>query len=194
MRCRHQAPAGARGTDGARTSGRTGRRTGTVRRTRAGVGAAAVAVAAVLTLAGCGSGDGDNDAKKTPGVTATPSGQPSGASAGVTTGATPTTGASASDTPSGDSGQGVEGVWLATAGGSKVQLVLGKGKAGLTSTSLCGGTYTGTDTIGIILTCMDGNKKRNAGHGELSADGRMLTVRWSGGETDTFSRTGLPSS
>jgi len=40
---------------------------------------------------------------------------------------------------------------------------------------------------------VDGNKDRTSGHGTLTADGKTLTVQWSGGLTDTFSRTGLPS-
>ncbi|WP_069463779.1 hypothetical protein [Actinacidiphila rubida] len=82
---------------------------------------------------------------------------------------------------------------MATQGGTKVQLVLGKGTAGLTSTSLCGGSYTGEDAIALTLTCMDGNKQRTSGHGTLAADGKTLTVQWTGGLTDSFTRTGLPS-
>lgn len=114
---------------------------------------------------------------------------------------TPATGGSASPLQSSgtggastDSTQTVEGVWLAMKDSAKVQLVLGKGKAGLTSTHLCGGVYTGHSVISLILTCMDGDKDRTSGQGVLAADGMTLTVQWSDGLTDTFSRTGLPSS
>jgi len=97
-----------------------------------------------------------------------------------------------------DSTESVEGVWLATADGAKVQLVLGKGKASLTSSHLCGGVYKGTgigdDNLRLTLTCMDGDKERAKGTGRLSSDGRSLTVEWDAGPTDAFSRTGLPSS
>lgn len=155
-------------------------------RTFTGAGFTAVAAAGALTLSGC-SGNGDQ-AKKEPTRSATASAaRPS---------ATPSTGSasdSASPTDSGGVNQGVGGVWLAMQGTTKVQLVLGEGKAALTSTSLCGGTYTEHDGIGLILACMDGNKDRTVGHGDLSADGKTLTVKWSGGITDTFTRTGLPS-
>jgi hypothetical protein len=148
-----------------------------------------VAVVAALALGGCSSGGG-SETKQTPsadGQSATVAGT---AGAVATSGPTP----SGSGTGSSDPTQTVDGVWLTTQGGTKVQLVLGKGKAGLTSTSLCGGGYTDRDGIGLYLTCMDGNKERTSGHGVLAADGKTLTVTWSGGLTDTFSRTGLPSS
>jgi hypothetical protein len=158
-----------------------------------------LAVAAGLALSGCGSGGGHSDADKTPTASVTGSGPattpptPSGSTAATATDGptgTPT------DSPSDGSAAGdhsVQGVWLATAGGTKVQLVLGQGKAGLTSTSLCGGTYTEHGGLGLNLTCMDGSKERTTGHGTLAADGRTLTVQWTDGPTDTFSRTGLPS-
>lgn len=131
--------------------------------------------------------------------------------AGTTATAKPTAPAAGSSTPSGgssgspsqssgaggastDSTQSVEGVWLAMKDGTKVQLVLGKGKAGLTSTHLCGGVYTGHGPINVILTCMDGDKDRTSGQGVLAPDGTTLTVQWSDGLTDVFSRTGLPTS
>jgi hypothetical protein len=158
---------------------------------------AAAAVVAGLALGGCSSGSGGNDAGKTPSATVTGSGQTStGGTGGNPTTTTTTTlspTATATQTTPGDD-HSVEGVWLATQGGTKIQLVLGKGKAGLTSTSLCGGTYTEHDGLGLDMTCMDGNKDRTSGHGVLAADGKTLTVKWSGGLTDTFSRTGLPSS
>jgi hypothetical protein len=175
----------------------------------------AAAVVAVLLLGGCGS-DGSDDAQPT--STAAPttgaglpgpddptaSGTSAPSTAATDTAGTGTSTASASTSASDDGGAStdstgsVEGVWLATAGGAKVQLVLGKGKAGLTSTHLCGGGYSGTgvggDNLRLTLTCMDGDKKRTKGTGQLSTDGRSLTVEWTGGPTDTFSRTGLPSS
>lgn len=154
------------------------------RRTFTGAGIAAVAVAAALALSGCSS-DSGNDGKKEP--TASVTGQPTAAptKAKATTTATVTS--------TGDSTQSVEGVWLAAQGANKVQLVLGKGQAGLTSTHLCGGTYTDKDGIGLKLTCMDGDKERTSGVGVMAADGKTLTVQWADGPTDTFSRTGLPS-
>ncbi|MBY8876677.1 hypothetical protein [Actinacidiphila acidipaludis] len=152
-------------------------------RTYTATGIAAAAVAAALTLSGCSSDSGGQSAKS-------PS---AGAPA---TGSTPSSAAPATaptSTASGDTSHGIEGVWLATQDGTKVQLVLGKGHAGLTSTSLCGGSYTDKNGIGLTLTCMDGNKQRTSGHGTLASDGNTLTVQWSGGLTDTFSRTGLPS-
>jgi hypothetical protein len=95
---------------------------------------------------------------------------------------------------SGDPTQGVEGVWIAAQGAAKVQLVLGKGEAGLTSTHLCGGTYTDRKDIVLTLTCMDGDKERISGQGVMAGDGKTLTVQWTGGVTDVFARTGLPSS
>ncbi|MEE4545446.1 hypothetical protein V2S66_26190 [Streptomyces sp. V4-01] len=165
------------------------------------MGIAAVAVVAGLALGACSSGSG-GDAEKTPTPGATGSGQasatdsggtPATTSASPTVTATVTAGATATSTTPGDD-HSVEGVWLATQDGTKVQLVLGKGKAGLTSTSLCGGSYTEHNGLGLDLTCMDGNKDRTSGHGELAADGKTLTVSWTGGLTDTFARTGLPSS
>ncbi|MBD0734657.1 hypothetical protein BGM09_17330 [Streptomyces sp. CBMA29] len=153
-----------------------------------------MAVVTALAASGCGGGGG-NEAKKAPPASASASatGAP-GTAASVS--AEP--GASGSPTASsgvgGDSTQGVEGVWLATQGPTKVQLVLGKGKAGLTSSHLCGGTYTDRGGLDLTLTCMDGDKERTSGHGELTGDGKTLTVRWTGGPTDIFSRTGLPSS
>jgi hypothetical protein len=167
-------------------------------RTRTRVGVAAVAVAAGLALGACSSGSGGNDAEKTPTPGVTGSGPASATVSGSTPAATavsPTASATATATSTvpGDD-HSVEGVWLATQGGTKVQLVLGKGKAGLTSTSLCGGSYTDHNGLGLDLTCMDGNKERTSGHGVLAADGKTLTVTWTGGLTDTFARTGLPSS
>lgn len=152
-----------------------------------GAGIAAAAVVAVLALGGCSSGD--DTAQPTADASATPSGT-AGPSASSTASGT----ATATSTPSGDSTQDVGGVWLATEDGSKVQLVLGKGTAGLTSTSLCGGSYTEKDGVDLTLTCVDGNKDRTTGHGVMSADGKILTVQWTDGPTDVFSRTGLPSS
>jgi hypothetical protein len=169
-------------------------------RTFTGAGLAAVAVAAVLTLSGC-SGDSDDNGTEQPSAgtsasaaggqhsaTASPSGTPTdSASASASGSATP------SSTASGDETKSAAGVWLSTQGGAKVQLVLGEGKAGLTSTHLCGGTYTGQDTINLTMTCMDGDRERTTGQGELAADGKTLVVEWKDGPTDTFSRTGLPS-
>ncbi|MDX6355041.1 MAG: hypothetical protein QOF98_1944 [Streptomyces sp.] len=153
-----------------------------------GAGIAAAAVAAVLALGGCSS-SGDDTTQPTADVSATASGT-AGSSASSTASGTDT----ATSTASGDSTQDVGGVWLATEDGDKVQLVLGKGTAGLTSTSLCGGSYTEKDDVDLTLTCVDGNKDRTTGHGVMSADGKTLTVQWTDGPTDVFSRTGLPSS
>lgn len=163
-----------------------------LRRTFTGTGIAAVAAVAALALSGCSSG-GDNEGKKTPTASTSASGQPTDASGTPTT---PSTSGTQSSSPgaTGDPTQGVEGVWIAAQGSAKVQLVLGKGEAGLTSTHLCGGTYTDRDGVGLTLTCMDGDKERTSGRGVLGADGKTLTVQWTGGVTDTFSRTGLPSS
>jgi hypothetical protein len=154
-----------------------------------------VAVAAVLALSSCGSGD--NDGKKQPTVSTSVSatgGQesPSTTSAAPEPTATATTPVDSAAT--GDATQTVEGVWLATQGTTKVQLVLGKGKAALTSTHLCGGGYTDQDGVAITLTCMDGDTERTTGRGVLAADGKTLTVQWTDGPTDVFARTGLPSS
>ncbi|HEY5836227.1 hypothetical protein [Streptomyces sp.] len=158
-------------------------------RTFAGAGIATVAVAAVLALSGCGS-DSAHDEKKqlTPSPTASgqqPSPTPSPSGAAVATTSAPA--------ETGDPTQSAEGVWLAVHGSTKIQLALGKGKAALTSTHLCGGSYTDQDGIALLLTCMDGDKERTSGRGVLAADGKTLTVRWAGNLTDTFSRTGLPS-
>lgn len=175
-------------------TGCTGR---TYRAACAGAGIAAAVVAATLALSGCGS-DSGKEAKKQPPASVAATVR---TTAPTTAGSTPTAGASPSASGSDgtggastDSTQSVEGVWLAMEDGNKVQLVLGKGKAGLTSTHLCGGTYTDKDGVGIVLTCMDGDKERTSGHGVMAADGKTLTVQWSDGITDTFSRTGLPSS
>lgn len=155
-----------------------------------------MAVAAVLALSSCSGGD--NDGKKQPTASTTVSATGTQPSAPASTSAatqptdTPTTPVQSAG--SGDAAQTVEGVWLATQGTAKVQLVLGKGKAGLTSTHLCGGGYTGKDAIALTLTCMDGDTERTTGHGALAPDGKTLTVQWTGGPTDVFSRTGLPSS
>lgn len=155
--------------------------------TPAGALAASAAVAAVLALSGCSSGNGDA-VQPTADASATPSGTAGSTASAVASGTD-----AATSTASGDSPQGIEGVWLATEDGTKVQLVLGKGTAGLTSTSLCGGSYTGQDSVDLKLTCVDGNKDRTTGSGVLSADGKTLTVQWTSGPTDVFARTGLPS-
>ena len=164
-------------------------------RTHTAAGIVAAAVAAALALSGCSS-DSDSHGKKSPSAgpsaTTAPSATDQPTSSATPSGAAPAT--ASTPTPSGGDAHSIEGVWLATQGGTKVQLVLGKGTAGLTSTSLCGGTYTDKNGIGLTLTCMDGNKDRTSGHGTLAADGKTLTVQWTGGITDTFSRTGLPSS
>ncbi|MEW2520119.1 hypothetical protein [Actinacidiphila alni] len=166
-----------------------------LRRTSTAAGIATVAVVGALTLSGC-SGGGDDEGKKAPPTTgASASGGPNAASSTSTapTASGSTTASPGSTDSTGAPTEGVEGVWLATEGAAKVQLVLGKGKAGLTSTHLCAGTYTDKDGVGLILTCMDGDKERTSGHGVLAGDGKTLTVQWTGGPTDTFSRTGLPS-
>jgi len=149
-----------------------------------------------MTLGGCSGGSGD-DATKQPTAQATAtsgvtSSTAATASAGTTDGTQTATSATGGEST--DSTRSVEGIWLAMEDGNKVQLVLGKGKAGLTSTHLCGGGYTEHDGVSIVLTCMDGDKERTSGHGVLGADGKTLIVKWSNGPTDTFSRTGLPSS
>ncbi|WP_405582731.1 hypothetical protein [Streptomyces sp. NBC_01190] len=163
-----------------------------------------MAVAAVLTLSGCG-GDNNGDRAQQPTAIASDSARPTGTAqpSGSARGASPspspsptttTPSPTGSDTPSAVPTTGVEGVWLATSGGTKVQLVLGSdGKAGLTSTHLCGGAFTDKNGIGLTMTCMDGDKERTSGHGVLATDGKTLTVKWTNGPTDTFSRTGLPS-
>jgi len=151
--------------------------------------AASAAVVAVLALSGCSGDSGGDAVQPTADASATPSGM-----AGSTAPATGTDAATSTSTAGGDSTQGVEGIWLATEDGTKVQLVLGDGTAGLTSTSLCGGSYTDQDGLDLELTCVDGNKDRTTGTGVLSADDKTLTVQWTNGPTDVFSRTGLPSS
>ena len=163
-----------------------------------GAGTVVLAVAVALAVSGCG-GHSDHNGKKQP--TASVTGVPTAAPAQTgTAAATGTDAATATSTATGtgsaspdESTQGVGGVWLATQGSAKVQLVLGNGEAGLTSTSLCGGSYSEKGGISLKLTCMDGNKDRINGRGVLAADGRTLTVQWAGGPTDTFTRTGLPS-
>ncbi|WP_052397178.1 hypothetical protein [Streptomyces sp. NRRL F-5123] len=165
---------------------------------RAGI--AAAAVAAALALGGCGSGGGKDDA------TATATGQPDSPSASPSASASvqPATSTAPAPTASptnsaqtagadGGATDTVEGVWLAAEGATKVQLVLGAGKAGLTSAHLCGGGYTGKEAIALTLTCMDGDTERTTGRGQLAADGKTLTVTWTNGPTDVFARTGLPS-
>ncbi|MFI0895837.1 hypothetical protein [Streptomyces sp. NPDC020983] len=164
---------------------------------RAGV--AAMAVAAAMALGGCGgSGGGKDDATATPSATGQPDSPsvspPANASAEPATTTAPGPGASSTDSgQTAGATDTVEGVWLAAEGATNVQLVLGAGKAGLTSTHLCGGTYTGKDAIAITLTCMDGDTQRTTGRGRLSADAKTLTVTWTDGPTDVFARTGLPS-
>ncbi|WP_328913990.1 MULTISPECIES: hypothetical protein [unclassified Streptomyces] len=165
-------------------------------RTFTGAGIAAAAVAAVLALSGCGSGA--DDTRKPTAAPTTTAGKTGAAAtttsdAPVATASTPDATDVPTDAPTGDPTRGVEGVWLSTRGSAKVQLVLGKGQAGLTSSHLCGGTYTDKDGLGLTLTCMDGNKDRTSGRGVLAADGKTLTVRWKDGLTDTFFRTSLPS-
>lgn len=155
-----------------------------------------MAAVAALALGGCGSSGGKDEATATAsGEPDPPSGSPSAnASAEPATTTAPAPTASATDS-AGTAGatDTVEGVWLAAEGATKVQLVLGAGKAGLTSTHLCGGGYTGKDAITLTLTCMDGDTERTKGRGTLAADGTTLTVTWSGGPVDVFARTGLPS-
>lgn len=157
----------------------------------AGAGAAAAVAVAALALSGCSSDSGKPAAKQST-ASATTASPSTTAVAGGTSVPTASGSADSGGTAT-QSTRTVEGIWLATQNGGKVQLVLGKGKAGLTSTHLCGGAYTGKNPIVIVLTCMDGDKERTSGHGSMAADGKTLTVQWSGGTTDTFSRTGLPS-
>src|SRR5690349_19223406 len=98
-------------------------------RTLTGAGIAAVATAAALVLGGCSSGGSSKESTQPTAGSASSALRPGTAAptAAGTTSATPTLG--------GDSAQGAAGVWLATRGGNKVQLVLGKGRAALTSTS-----------------------------------------------------------
>lgn len=155
---------------------------------------AVVAVAAALALGGCSGGGGGG--KQASGGASTPAADSSAATPASTPTASATGTATGSAPPPGSSGAGtqtVEGVWLAADDATKVQLVLGKGEAALTSTHLCGGGYTGKGPITITLTCMDGDTERTAGHGVLTPDGATLTVQWTDGPTDVFSRTGLPS-
>lgn len=165
---------------------------------------AVVAVAAALSLSGCSAGGGDvqqtaapTDSPEPPSSSATAStspAQPATASASPSGTATATGSASADSAGAGEGAtHSVEGVWLAAQGDAKVQLVLGKGEANLTSTHLCGGGYTEKNGVDIRLTCMDGDKERTRGLGVLAADGSTLTVQWTGGLTDVFTRTGLPS-
>ncbi|WP_327290662.1 hypothetical protein [Streptomyces sp. NBC_01198] len=154
---------------------------------------AAVAVAAVLALSSCSGGD--DEGKQQPTTSTTATGRPVSPSPSTQPTAKATATAPVESASTGDAAtQTVEGVWLATEGTTKVQLVLGKGKAALTSTHLCGGGYSDHDGIGLTLTCMDGDTERTSGHGVLASDGKTLTVEWVGGTTDVFSRTGLPSS
>lgn len=153
-----------------------------------------MAVAAVLALSSCSSGDNDGEKKPTATSSASATGGQPTPSASTSAEPTATATTPVESAGSGDATQTVEGVWLATQDTTKVQLVLGKGKAALTSTHLCGGGYTDQDGIALTLTCMDGDTERTTGHGVLAADGKTLTVQWTGGTTDVFSRTGLPSS
>jgi hypothetical protein len=153
------------------------------RRTLTGTGIAVVATTA-LALSGCsGGGDGDNEGKKQPTASATVSAQQPTATA--------TTSAPAA---TGDLTRTVEGIWSAMEGGTPVQLVLGQGRAALNSPHLCTGEYTDQDGIGLTLTCVDGDKEHASGRGLLSADGKTLTVSWTGGPTDTLTRMGLTGS
>ncbi|BBA97936.1 hypothetical protein RVR_3921 [Actinacidiphila reveromycinica] len=154
-------------------------------------------------LTGCGGGSGaaDADAQKEPTASRTVSLPPAPSVSEVGTATPDPTGSATAGTDDGDVGgastdstQTVEGVWLATVDGVKVQLVLGKGKAALTSDHLCGGSYTDKGGVRLTMTCMDGDKERTSGQGSMAADGKTLTVEWKDGPTDTFTRTGLPSS
>lgn len=170
-------------------------------------GIAVVVGAAALALGGCGGSDGGSEKQSTAGPTSATASTPAPAAASTSpardatatatsapgTDTATATGTGATAGAGGDASQSVEGVWLATETDSMVQLVLTKGTANLTSTHLCGGAYTGKKGVDLTLTCMDGNKERTKGHGVLAQDGATLTVQWSGGPTDVFSRTGLPS-
>lgn len=153
-----------------------------------------MAVAAALALSSCGSSGDDGTKQPTASTTASPTGGQPAPTTAAAPEPTATTTTPVESAATGDGTQTVEGVWLATQGSTKVQLVLGKGKAALTSTHLCGGGYADTDGIALTLTCMDGDTERTTGHGVLAADGQTLTVQWTDGPTDVFSRTGLPSS
>lgn len=153
-----------------------------------------MAVAAVLALSSCGSSDSDGKKQPAASTTVSAEGQQASPSTSAVPEPTATMTAPVESAATGDATQTVEGVWLAAQGSTKVQLVLGKGKAALTSTHLCGGGYTDQDGIGLTLTCMDGDTERASGHGVLASDGKTLTVQWKDGPTDVFSRTGLPSS
>lgn len=163
-------------------------------------GIAVVAVAAALLLSGCG-GSADKRQAVTPTDSPEPPSAPStsaaraatataGADGTATTAPTPSAGGTASPD---EATRSVQGVWLAAQGDTKVQLVLGNGEADLTGTHLCGGGYTEKSGVDITLTCMDGDRERTKGQGVLAPDGSTLTVQWTDGPTDVFTRTGLPS-
>lgn len=206
MRCRSRLSRRSRSRSRSRRDGQSGPGAAGLRGRAtaagyAGTATAAAVVAAALLLTGCGGSGRGTDARKEPSASRTATLPPAPSVSAAST-VTPSATGSATDTAEGgdtggastDSTQTVEGVWLATVDGVKVQLVLGKGKAALTSDHLCGGSFTDRDGVHLTMTCMDGDKERTSGHGVMAADGKTLTVQWTDGPTDTFTRTGLPSS
>lgn len=147
-----------------------------IRRIRVGV--AVFGLAAALAVTGCSSdgdgGSGDGGGKKDRG------------SAGGSTGDGGSTGGSGSGADDG----GIEGAWVATAGGKPLALVINGKNASLVGEDvMCSGTAG--DEAGsqmINLKCPKGNSDRTMGRVE-SVDAKTMKVSWEGAGKDQFLKT-----
>ncbi|WP_405996416.1 hypothetical protein [Streptomyces sp. NBC_00986] len=147
--------------------------------------AAAAGLAGALVLTAC-SGDSSDDSSSTP-----------SASSSATSTATADSGGSGSS-PSAAS-DGLQGSWLATAGGKALVLVVTDKQAALFTTggTVCNGTAGEEAGMQMIhLTCTDKSKTRTTGMVD-SVSKSSLAVTWSGSagkETYTRAEGGkLPS-
>jgi hypothetical protein len=78
----------------------------------------------------------------------------------------------------------LDGKWAATTSGVKVALYLYRGAAAINKPRFCSGTI---DAAGAVrLTCADKDTGRTVGKAVLK--GTTLTVTWSSGPTDHFTR------
>lgn len=143
--------------------------------------AAAAALAGALVLTGCSSSDKDSGSD---------SGKDNG-SAGTGATAQPTDPSGGGDTKPG----GLDGSWLSTTGGKTVVMAIDGKQVALAGEHVCTGTVA---EQALTLKCLDGNTDRTSGTIEAN-DGRTLSVSWSAGLKETFTRTegqpgaGLPT-
>ncbi|MYX95473.1 hypothetical protein GT045_11795 [Streptomyces sp. SID486] len=123
----------------------------------------AAGVVGALALTACGGSGGDDASSSAPSASTAPSGNAA---------SPPVTGASA----------GIQGSWIAGAGGKIVALVVSGKQAGIFQTggTMCNGTAGAENGAQVFhLNCSGGAKDRTTGRVD-SVDGTTLKVTWSG--------------